>query len=410
MAAEKWASRWANKHVIIQSDSQAAVGIINQGSTRNGFVMSWLRRLFWLSAIYNFRITARHIKGADNVTADAISRMHIRNFLLRAFSLLTVVTLVSVLICSHYYVICLMPVHYFSPLSTLAHSLANDLRQEIFHLRSFNFAESTKTTYRSHRDSFLRFCLFMGYQPLPASTYVICQYAAFLARSLKYNSIRSYLGITGLLHKEFGLANPLTGNWMVQSLLTGIKRVKGNQVKQKLPITLSILKGTFKLLKPRNSFDASCWAVCLVVFYGFFRKSHLLPLSPAKYDLQKQFSMCDFKFLSWGALVKIKWSKAIHFRERTIHILLPYTPQSPLCPVTSILHAMSFTSSVPQTFHTFAYFDAVHLRCRVLTYRACLSKLRECLQALGYSPQDYAGHSFRRGGASFVHQSGYLWN
>ena len=107
------------------------------------------------------------------------------------------------------------------------------------------------------------------------------------------------------------------------------------------------------------------------------------------------------------------------FRERTIHIPLPYIPlpyiplpyiplpyipQSPLCRVTSILHAMSFTSSVPQTFHAFAYFDAVHLRCRVLTYRAFLSKLRECLQALGYSPQDNVCHSFHRGGASFAYQ------
>ena len=59
------------------------------------------------------------------------------------------------------------------------------------------------------------------------TSYVICQYAAFLARSLKYNSIRSYLGIIGLLPKEFGLVYPLTGNWMVQFLSTGMKRVKG---------------------------------------------------------------------------------------------------------------------------------------------------------------------------------------
>ena len=130
------------------------------------------------------------------------------------------------------------------------------------------------------------------------------------------------------------------------------------------------------------------YVICLMpVHYfpplGTFRKSHLLPLSPAKYDPQKQFSRSDFKFLSWGALVKIQWSKTIQFRRRTIHIPLFYIPQSPLCPVTSILHAMLFTSSVPLTFHAFAYFEAACFRCRVLTYRAFLSKLRECLQALG---------------------------
>ena len=48
------------KHVIIHSDSQAAVRIINKGSTKNPLIMGFLRRLFWLSAIYNFRITTRY--------------------------------------------------------------------------------------------------------------------------------------------------------------------------------------------------------------------------------------------------------------------------------------------------------------------------------------------------------------
>ena len=63
LAAERWAPQWVNRHVIIHSDSQAAVAIINKGSTCNSLIMGYLRRLFWLSAIFNFRITARYIKG-----------------------------------------------------------------------------------------------------------------------------------------------------------------------------------------------------------------------------------------------------------------------------------------------------------------------------------------------------------
>ena len=117
----------------------------------------------------------------------------------------------------------------------------------------------------------------MGYDAVPASSHTICQYAAFLAQSLTYASINSYLAIIGLLHKEFGLVNPLTDNWPLKPLLTGVKRVKGNQVVQKLPITLDILRGIYRIISLRSSFDASFWAVCLVAFYGFFRKSHLLP-------------------------------------------------------------------------------------------------------------------------------------
>ena len=85
LAAERWAPLWANKHVIIKCDNQAAVGILNKGTTKNGFIMNLLRSLFWLSAKFNFRITAQFIEGKKNVIADALSRMHVAFYLLRAF-------------------------------------------------------------------------------------------------------------------------------------------------------------------------------------------------------------------------------------------------------------------------------------------------------------------------------------
>ena len=38
--------------------------------------MNALRKLFWLSALYNFHITAVYLAGTDNALADSISRMH----------------------------------------------------------------------------------------------------------------------------------------------------------------------------------------------------------------------------------------------------------------------------------------------------------------------------------------------
>ena len=32
--------------------------------------------MFWLSVVYNFRLTAMHVPGVDNVLADKISRLH----------------------------------------------------------------------------------------------------------------------------------------------------------------------------------------------------------------------------------------------------------------------------------------------------------------------------------------------
>ena len=75
-AAFRWGPLWENHHVIIHCDNVAAVHIINKGSTNHPLVMSFLRKLFWLSAIHNFRFTASYIKGQLNTTADAVSRLH----------------------------------------------------------------------------------------------------------------------------------------------------------------------------------------------------------------------------------------------------------------------------------------------------------------------------------------------
>ena len=87
MAAENWRDKWTNRHIIIHSDNQAAVSIINKGSTENPIIMYYLRRLFWLSAIFNFRITAKYIEGENNVIADdAISRLHSLAYFYHALS------------------------------------------------------------------------------------------------------------------------------------------------------------------------------------------------------------------------------------------------------------------------------------------------------------------------------------
>ena len=72
----EWASAWRNKRIYIQSDNVVTVSTINRGTSRNPFLMSCLRHLFWLSATFNFHITARFIRGSKNTLADSISRMH----------------------------------------------------------------------------------------------------------------------------------------------------------------------------------------------------------------------------------------------------------------------------------------------------------------------------------------------
>ena len=84
-AAQHWCLKdWSNKHIIISLDSTTAVSIISKGTCKNPIVMKFLRELFWLSAFFNFRITAKFIPGHKNLIADAISHLHKAKFLFHA--------------------------------------------------------------------------------------------------------------------------------------------------------------------------------------------------------------------------------------------------------------------------------------------------------------------------------------
>ena len=117
----------------------------------------------------------------------------------------------------------------------------------------------------------------MGFPAVPATSYKISLHAAFLARTHKASSIAQYISTIGLLHKEYGLCNPLANNYFVSSLLRGIKHVEGNSCAQKLPITIHMRFPIWCTLNLCCSFHASFWAIFLTAFLGMFRKSNLLP-------------------------------------------------------------------------------------------------------------------------------------
>ncbi|CAC5365433.1 unnamed protein product [Mytilus coruscus] len=76
LAVKRWAQNWRGKRIIVYCDNAATVSCINKCTSKNAILMSFLRKLFWLSATYNFHIIAKHVPGKENILADHISRLH----------------------------------------------------------------------------------------------------------------------------------------------------------------------------------------------------------------------------------------------------------------------------------------------------------------------------------------------
>ena len=282
--------------------------------------------------------------------------------------------------------------------------LESKLDQEVSLLRLHTFAESTKRTYHSQLQLYLQFCAGLNVLPVPISTVNLGRYIAFLSSKFTFSSVRQYLNIVRLLHLEAGQPNPLSQSWYLASILKGCRRKIGDRVKQKLPITVDILKGILSVLDFAKPFDLCFWAACLVAFFSFFRKSNLLVPSGGKFDAQKHLFCSDVHFKTFGAVLSVRWSKTIQFKQRVLHVPLPRIKGSPFCPSQALMICLSQLPVTKNPIPLFCY--PYKNQDKPLTHSMFVSHLRACLVKLGINPSLISGHSFRRGGASFSMQCG----
>lgn len=123
------------------------------------------------------------------------------------------------------------------------------------------------------------------------------------------------------------------------------------------------------------------------------------------FDRTRHLCTSDVHFTTEGAILTVRWSKVIQFRQRTLQVPLPKIPYSTFCPSTALLQLMldNPVPSSPVPSFRYSWGGANHVP---LTQKRFSDKLRCCLRALGIPSSDYSSHGFRTGGASFGLQCG----
>ena len=76
VAVEFWAPKLRQRKFVVSCDNEAAVTMVNSGSSKVPLMQRCLRQLRFTAAVYDCELTARHIPGVHNVLADALSRWH----------------------------------------------------------------------------------------------------------------------------------------------------------------------------------------------------------------------------------------------------------------------------------------------------------------------------------------------
>ena len=79
VAAKLWGREWRDKVVNIKCDNESAVAVCSTGKTKSEFLNVCLYNLWLITAKYNIELRVSHIKGVNNVLADALSRGRFEN-------------------------------------------------------------------------------------------------------------------------------------------------------------------------------------------------------------------------------------------------------------------------------------------------------------------------------------------
>lgn len=260
-----------------------------------------------------------------------------------------------------------------------------------------NYAESTKSTYKSCLNAYLRFCLYFGRCPVPADNGTVVNYMVFLARSLKPSSIPTYMNIVRLLHLDAGLVNPLD-SWEFTCIKRGIQRCLGTPPKQKLPITPQLLY-KLKSTLSNSTMDKAFWCACLIAFFGFFRKSTLLPKSYS--NIKHCLLVKDVTFDTDIAYIRVRHSKTNQFGQRVLVIPFATGWPSELCPVKALKDMLGDSMLDDDNVPLFT-FSRAKSTPSFIDYNMFIKSLKSSLLKAGVNPEDYSGHSFRRGGCSYA--------
>ena len=117
---------------------------------------------------------------------------------------------------------------------------------------------------------------------------------------------------------------------MYVCMLRGVKRYLGTAVKRKAPITPRLLLRVAHHFDFDNPLHVAMWALFLVAFYSFLRKSNLV-VDRAAHVSPKVLLRSDLCFDASFVYLTVRASKTIQFQERLFSLPLSRISGSLIC-------------------------------------------------------------------------------
>ena len=279
------------------------------------------------------------------------------------------------------------------------------MQHYVHQIQEFALSAATKRNYQSVWNTYLKFCYFYDLQPFPASPSTIAAFITLISFSVKsHHTINNYLSALRRLHVFCHLDTAAFDDIHVKLTQKGLEKSMIHIPHRKAPLTPSILLQFLAHLDLRNSAHLALWSAFLVGFFTFFRTANLVPRSFESFSSHHALSRGSVSFTSSGAFLTVTRTKTRQAGDTALIIPVPRIPGSPLCP-TFALQCLLRAVPAPDTSPLFTFTSSSsHLAC--ITSKSLNDGIKHLASLISLDPQDFSGHSLRRGGATFAFQCG----
>lgn len=277
----------------------------------------------------------------------------------------------------------------------LAHALSSSTRagykSAVTHI--FNFHRKENATFS-----------------FPTSSDTLCLWMADSANKLRYPSIRTYLHGIATTQVELGYPNPLLQSPLVWRMFKAIKRIQGQQVvRKRLPITIKILSQVDPLFDTTNGLHLCMRAAMWLGTCGLLRAGEFTTKPTTKHTLKLQhltFHAADNSILDPLHLdgevplymsLRLEQSKTDPFRHGTSVIIGNQT---------AITYMLAYLQHRQQRLARQPLL--VGNDGQALTASALVKFTQSIIERANIANANlFLGHSFRKGGATSLHEAGH---
>ena len=221
-----------------------------------------------------------------------------------------------------------------------------------------------------------------------------------MSNTSTYGHCKNVLSSIKYMHTATGYIFPVN-NFGLEATLQGIKRRLKGTPQFVLPIDPVILRRMYSNIDITNTQDLSLWCSFLTAFYCLFRKANVVP-KDHNFDPDCVLTRSDIIIDEAGrnVLIYVNFSKVNQY-QKSFHVIPIPANDDPALDLYRHIKQLFSIIKVPGTSPAFMYSPR-----QFINYRSFTSRLKQLLTKSGLDPALYSGHSFRRGGASYLYGIG----